>query len=147
VAFHESFWVATSAAAPVIALAAVVALPDASTIAHIASGNWYRTRVRYRDTRRHPTAGVEITAARLTRWQAWLTWWAIFVNLIVQAGLLAMSLSALAYNHDVMAPPAAIILAAGGILILAWSTMSAFNLGKLPDFRAKAADDSRDQSA
>jgi hypothetical protein len=28
VASHESFWVATSAAAPVIALAAVVALPD-----------------------------------------------------------------------------------------------------------------------
>lgn len=30
VAFHESFWLATSAAAPVIALAAVVALPDLS---------------------------------------------------------------------------------------------------------------------
>src|SRR5262249_34833233 len=32
VASHESFWLATAAAAPVIALAAVVALPDTSGI-------------------------------------------------------------------------------------------------------------------
>jgi hypothetical protein len=38
VAFQESFWLATSAAAPVIALAAVVALPDWSTALEAASG-------------------------------------------------------------------------------------------------------------
>lgn len=32
VAFHENFWLATSAVAPVIALAAVVALPDATSL-------------------------------------------------------------------------------------------------------------------
>ena len=36
-AFHESFWIATSAAAPVIALAAVVALPDTAAVAQMGA--------------------------------------------------------------------------------------------------------------
>lgn len=52
----------------------------------------------------------------------WLFWGATAGNLIVQAGLLAVSLSALAYRRDVMPAWVAIVLAVGGILLLAWST-------------------------
>jgi len=51
-----------------------------------------------------------------------LVWGTTLVNLVVQAGLLAVSLSALAYQQNVMPPWLAIFLAVGGILLLAWST-------------------------
>jgi hypothetical protein len=38
VSFHESFWLATSAAAPVITLAIVVAIPDAANMRFRAAG-------------------------------------------------------------------------------------------------------------
>jgi hypothetical protein len=51
-----------------------------------------------------------------------LLWKATVFNLIVQAGLLAVSLSALAASQDVMRTPVAIVLAVGGLLLLAWTT-------------------------
>ena len=42
-------------------------------------------------------------------------------NLILQAGLLAVSLWTLAYDQDVVPPWVAIVLAVGGILLLAWT--------------------------
>jgi uncharacterized membrane protein len=47
-----------------------------------------------------------------------------FGNVIVQAGLLAVSLAALAYDQDVVPPWVAIILAVVGILLLAWTLMA-----------------------
>lgn len=41
------------------------------------------------------------------------------VNLIIQAALLAVSLSALAYDQDIMPLWLAVILATGGIVLLA----------------------------
>jgi len=130
VAFYESFWVATSAAAPVIALAAVVALPDASTVRSVASRRYRRRRDQIGD--RHPLEAIfePLPGARelsmLQARSAWsaslLVWGTTLVNLVVQAGLLAVSLSALAYQQNVMPPWLAIFLAVGGILLLAWST-------------------------
>jgi hypothetical protein len=55
-----------------------------------------------------------------------LMFWGTTVgNLIVQAGLLTVSLSALAYQRELIPAWVAIALAAGGILLLAWSTSMA----------------------
>jgi hypothetical protein len=120
VAFHESFWIATSAAAPVIALAAVVGLPDTAAVAQLGI---HRLR--------EPLEGPLLAAMpeALSRAQdrlVTLLFWATTVgNLIVQAGLLAVSLSALAYQRELMPAWVAIALAVGGILLLAWSTSMA----------------------
>ena len=129
VAFHESFWVATSAVAPVIALAAVVALPDASTMVDVTA----RSRRTIHPVDRVPFRFVfatRRTVVRLARWWSLLIWGTTIFNLIAQAGLLAVSLWALAYNQDVMPPLAGIALAAGGILLLALTATVASNFDR-----------------
>jgi uncharacterized membrane protein YbhN (UPF0104 family) len=146
VAFHESFWVATSAAAPVIALAAIVALPDlSSTLAKTTQD--VRTA---RDGRRpasgeNPAADPEMAQARL-EWRLSMLYWAItIVNLFAQAGLLAFSLWALADKQDLMPLGLAILLAVIGILLLAGSTMFVINLRYSRDSAGKPDDDTRHQ--
>ncbi len=51
-------------------------------------------------------------------------------NVIAQAALLAVSLSALAVAQNVMPPWAAIILAVGGILLLAYTLIKSANVRK-----------------
>jgi hypothetical protein len=137
VAFHKSFWVATSAAAPVIALAAVVALPDASAMLDAASRQLRQTRRLTDDHAGFDFRARIILAILQASWLYWfLVWGATVVNLIVQAGLLAVSLSALAFQQNVMPPWVAIALAVGGILLLAWSTTTVIK------FRQDVAKDS-----
>ena len=119
---HESFWVATSAVAPVIALAAVVALPDVTLIGRA-------TVLRDEIQRRRPSdqdqavQTILVDAAQNTRKWAWAAWLTTLVNLIIQASLLVVSLGALALRQDVMAFWGAIVLATLGILLLACSTL------------------------
>lgn len=120
VAFHESFWVATGAVAPVIALAAVVALTDAVTILG-------RVSVVESAVQQHPYPDSWIQdklarAAQDTRKWALVAGLTTLVNLIIQAALLAVSLSALAYDQDIWPLWLAVILATGGILLLAGGT-------------------------
>lgn len=124
--FHESFWAATSAVAPVIALAAVVALPDAATLIgranSILQGTLRQSSNEY--------AGQETflaMRARETRHWAWIAWLATLANMMIQAGLLTVSLCALAYRQDIVPLWLAIVLATGGILLLAWSTFVSAN--------------------
>lgn len=154
VAFHESFWLATSAAAPVIALAAVVALPDLSASpravlvlrAEVALQRAYdeikrRTKVSgdtsalSADLLKSVTDGPRNSLAEELGLSAEPPWdrlrtlarlhqWLSFGNVITQAGLLAMSLAALAYARDVVPVWVAIILAVGGILLLAWTSVA-----------------------
>jgi hypothetical protein len=46
-----------------------------------------------------------------------------YANLIVQAALLAVSLAALAYTRDFAPPWLAIIIAVGGVALLAWTLL------------------------
>jgi hypothetical protein len=120
VVFHENFWVATSAVAPVIALAAVVALTDTMTILGRVSvvesavqqnpnhDSWIQDRL----------AGTARDSRKWTLIAGLIT----LINLIIQAALLAVSLSALAYDQDIMPLWLAVTLATGGILLLAWGT-------------------------
>jgi hypothetical protein len=163
VAFHESFWVATSAAAPVIVLAAVVALPESSTSFRTVSALRFlasldRTMAATRrklaemggdtstmsltDMLKISTEAGEDTSVSLAAeldemrrtlseppWDrlyalAMVNRWLSFANVITQAGLLAVSLAALAYGRDVVPPLVAIILGVGGILLLAWTSVA-----------------------
>lgn len=47
-----------------------------------------------------------------------------FVNVLVQAGLLALSLSALATSQNVTPPWVAIVMAVAGMLLLLWTVTS-----------------------
>jgi hypothetical protein len=148
VAFHESFWVATSAAAPVIALAAIVALPDASTVVDVASRRLQLAQqVRGSDPLDSDAVRDEVLTREMRR-QASQVRGTTFFNLLLQAGLLAVSLWALAYNQAVISPPDAIIMAVVGILLLSWTTTrtAAFRrlAARLPDPGTKPAGDSLD---
>lgn len=137
---YESFWLATAAAAPVIALAAVVALPEASGIyqhelQHIMD-EWFGTPTGLRAAMQAAGATEPVveamsdidlsplreTVAEMTlpaRILAAVIRWTAIGNVMLQAVLLAFSLAALAYNVDVMPRWLAIVLTVGGILLLA----------------------------
>lgn len=161
-AFHESFWLATSAAAPVIALAVVVALPgslisvkaiaglrllravdlnrraaelggesEASSLADSAKSLGLE-RLTEEDLESieelaEPGTSALYTSAKVNRLLS-------LGNLIIQAGLLAVSLAALAYDRDVIPPWAAIILAVGGILLLAWTSVAEATIRRLSEY-------------
>jgi len=139
VSFHENFWVVTGTAAPVIALAAVAALPDAT-----------KAVVRAYERPFVPLSTGELRMVTLSSGETALTTDGKFVsqvlsakaatirtrtliNVIVQAGLLAVSLSALAAQRNVMPPWIAIVLATGGILLLAWTLWRGATLKKTMD--------------
>jgi hypothetical protein len=155
VAFHESFWLATSAAAPVIALAAVVALPDLSNSPRAVSVLRVGIQVQsaYDEIKRRKAVSgdtSELSVGDLLKsvtddplknltqelrlmaeppWDRLRTLasvhqWLSFGNVITQAGLLAMSLAALAYARDVVPLWVAITLAVGGILLLAGTSVA-----------------------
>ena len=132
--FHENFWLAVSAAAPVITLAIVVVIPD-------AAGIRFRTARRERELldRLARTAFAASKEAppdperaalrrRLMRvgWVARATRRNVrlcYANLIAQAALLAVSLAALAYSRDFVPPWLAIVVAVGGVALLAWTLL------------------------
>ena len=133
--FHENFWLAASAAAPVITLAIVVAIPDAANMRFRAAGAMRAAEDQRRvsevsgphdrpdrDSARD-RAGESLWA---TRWAVQVTRWNVrlcYANLIAQAVLLAFSLAALAYGLDLVPPWLAIVVAVGGAGLLAWSLL------------------------
>jgi hypothetical protein len=137
---YENFWLATAAAAPVIALAAVVALPETSGLyrddLQRIIDEWFGTPTKLRAAMQAAGAtelvveamsdidfpamkgGVTKTVIPL-RVVAAVTRWTAIGNVMLQAVLLAFSLAALAYNVDVMPRWLSIVLTVGGILLLA----------------------------
>jgi hypothetical protein len=114
--YRETFWVAVSAAAPVIALAVVVAYNDMR-----------REEALYlRDIepsgalpiwRYVPPLGGPKAAGIVRRW----TWTAVSLhrlNVLVQATVLAFSLTSLAQQVDEMPLALAIVAEVGGLLVL-----------------------------
>jgi hypothetical protein len=138
---YENFWLATAAAAPVIALAAAVALPDTSSIYREdfqqSLDEWFGTTTKLcavlqaagateavvkeasemdlRSVMKEPLAKITLPLRVIA---AGIRWTAVG-NVVLQAVVLTFSLAALAYNVDVMPRWLAIILTVGGILLLA----------------------------
>jgi hypothetical protein len=137
VSFHETFWLAASAAAPVITLATVVVIPDAAGIRFRAERRKWELHLpastASATSKEVPAApvtdpgkalpeqrpiGVE-GAVQVTRRNVRLC----YANLIAQAALLAVSLAALAYSRDFVPPWLAIVVAVGGLGLLAWTLL------------------------
>lgn len=155
VAQYESFWLATAAAAPVIALAAVVALPD--TLGAYQEGfqrtvdEWFDTPAKLQTSMRDagaPELYVEAMShidlatvkAMMTRANiplrkiaAYIRWIAV-CNVMLQALLLASSLAALAYNVDWLSRWLAIVITVAGVVTLA------LTLSLVANYREKARD-------
>jgi hypothetical protein len=122
VSYQESFWLATSAAAPIIALAAMVALPDTADVTFATAREVSRLRQR--------TAPPDTSRSEIVKlvYRGLAVNFGSLINLLVQAGLLAVSLTALEVGVDVMPPWVAICLAVGGLLLLAWTLVVGRNL-------------------
>jgi hypothetical protein len=137
---YESFWLATAAAAPVIALAAVVALPDTSDVSpdviQSTLDEWFSSPERISSAAKEAgasdavvkiMAGIDPAALKgvaqkvpaLLRVVTVPIRWIAICNVILQAALLAVALGALAYNMSVIPRWVAIALTVGGILLLA----------------------------
>ena len=107
--YHESYWVVVATAAPVIALAATVALPEA-----------YRTQDQMRDARRrfanqqepHPAL---LAARRKADGLSLLLLGCVYSQVFV----LGYSLVSLAIRRDLFTPLVAISGPLGGILLIA----------------------------
>jgi len=124
-AFHESFWVVTGTAAPVIALAVIVSAGDA-----------FRQVLTTDAERRHAQRNVHPDRAKLSQQddedllkshrkmlrfvQAVATF-----NLLLQAALLAVSLVCLADGANLVPPWLAIAAGVGGIMLLSSTAYAA----------------------
>lgn len=103
--YHEAFWVVTGTAAPVIALAVVVAIPDLAD-------------VRYRV----PAAVWE--KGKAARW-AMVGTYAAFFDFMLMAYLLPVSLWSIANGKNEIAPSLAVTLATVGVILVFISTATA----------------------
>jgi hypothetical protein len=119
VKFYENFWVATAATAPVIALAAMLLLPEWTVRGSEATAAAVDAEMRAKGR------GLQDWDHRYQRLakMAWSVRTEGLVNVLLQAALLAVSLSALAYQRNVVRPWIAISIAAGGLLWLGWSSL------------------------
>jgi hypothetical protein len=123
---HESFWVATAAAAPVIALAYVVALPDTGNLLFIARANSeVALKLKKDPDPDNPISVSKMEFARMSLKAMLVIWYTSLANVLIQAVLLGVSLWALAYGHDEIPPWSVIFLAVGGIIFLAYTKLLA----------------------
>jgi len=113
VVFQPDFWVATSAAAPVIALAVVVTLPDLSDDLNEVAHSLDQAQ-----TERPATPSPAELQMLHRMLSGMVTFLAAMSNLLAQAALLVTSLLALADDDAVIAPWFAITLAVGGLMLL-----------------------------
>jgi hypothetical protein len=101
-AFHEAFWVVTGTAAPVIALAAIVSAGDADEQVDRMAEGAVRLSVAFHKNRDDPGvlevlekagAGYLLMIAKVQ-----------YVNVVLQAVLLAVSLCSITSQHNAISP-------------------------------------------
>jgi hypothetical protein len=106
--YHESFWVTAGAAAPVIALAAIVALIDTlQSLVNLSNPS-------------HPFRDRVPSYASL--WMGVITGMG---NIALQAFVLLFALASLAHEHDAVPPLAAAICPFAGVCLVGVGSMMA----------------------
>lgn len=113
--YHEAFWVAVSASAPVIALAAVVALGGVFSLAWQAT-EWNIDHDAIVPKKSDYGRAIELLRKRFNRAVS-ITRWTCMANTILQAAMLAFALTSLAARIDEL--PAALTIAAEALGIIA----------------------------
>lgn len=120
VAYHDSLWVTVGAAAPVIALAAIVAVSDLSG----AQGTLRDIAYRYVDPiTREPDQGPTGAAVWyvLTSWRRWGNSFA-GINIALQMAMLAVALVSLSNTSNLVSPIVPEIVLPLGVFLLFMST-------------------------
>ena len=119
-AFNEAFWTASSAVAPVVALAAIVSLPDQALIGRATELLRVIQNRKASASASDPRmdADLERDARQVRTWTEFALLTAT-VNLLLQASLLAVSLSSLASKRTLLPLWLAICVGTGGIVLLA----------------------------
>lgn len=116
--FPEAFWALAGGAAPVIALAAVVALPDLQSAIEAL----------YKAAHPDPEPGEErdpnepllpAFGLQTSRWRDRIRFWALMGNMVVQAVVLGLALASLEYRFSVVRPAVVIAAEVAGVLALA----------------------------
>jgi hypothetical protein len=114
VSFHESFWVAVAAAAPIIALANQVTVTDSLGMQRTFESVLARNPSDI--IRKVAKQGIKATRN---------AYWVAYTNLFAQATMLIFALSSLQFGNDLFSLPASVSVEAIGLaLILATSIFS-----------------------
>jgi hypothetical protein len=114
VGYHEAFWLVVGAAAPVIALAAVVALPEITSVYDRILELYDAFLPRSREQR----------LLRRLRWAMFFAWGSTISNVALQGLLLLFSLTSLVSTENGLPPITAVLIATFGIWILGWGVAS-----------------------
>lgn len=134
--YHKDFWIAVSAAAPVIALAAVVAYPDTDELVQLKRDVWERWRSVV------PTP-LDALALKDSATYVRLAVRLCLGNIVVQAVTLTFSLLSLASEVDEWPTWMGILGVVGGVSALALCALLAplarFSLSIVADRAAEAA--------
>lgn len=120
VGYHDSFWVVVGGAAPVIALAAVLAAKDTGAQLWQWRQSTFVDLVRGKRAMSSPPRPMENRFIGLI----WVGLHLFFVNIVVQAVALGFSLLSLAYGKNEISPTFGVIAGIGGLTILALATFS-----------------------
>jgi hypothetical protein len=116
VTFHETFWVVTGSAAPVIALAAIISARD---IAHDIGAITDPVGQLMADHVRGPKLQQALSYHQRWAWVGYAQWLAQLVNICLQALLLTVSLLSIAYQRNVFPVWIGVALTVGGVVLLA----------------------------
>lgn len=126
--YHAGVWLTVGAAAPVIALAAVVSKSEAAGLRNRFFTSPFSSPA--------DTGDADVIVYRAARWLNWL----ITANLLLQATALAIALLSLAVERDQVPLVAPVIVEPLGLLLLAMTGSFAITLRSAPDRYAKLRD-------
>lgn len=123
--YHADFWLTVGAAAPVIALAAVVSKAEAADLRDKFFTSPFSRPADIRD--------VDTIMYKSAKWLNWL----VIANLLLQVAALAIALLSLAVEHDQVPLGVPIVVEPLGVLLLAMTGSAAITLRSAPDRYAK----------
>ena len=127
-ALHENVWIVTGAAAPVIALANLVAINDSIGMSHALA--------RARGVATHP---YDIRNAKIATRSRKAVSGVAYSNLSLQAVMLFLALASLSVGYDIVAPLCAAVVEPMGLILLILAAIFADDMRlfgarvKLPD--------------
>lgn len=123
--YHADFWLTVGAAAPVIALAAVISKAEAADLRNKFFTSPFSSPTEIRD--------VDTMMYKSAKWLNWL----VIANLLLQVAALAIALLSLAVEHDQVPLVVPIVVEPLGLLLLAITGSAAITLRSAPDRYAK----------
>jgi hypothetical protein len=123
--YHADVWLTVGAAAPVIALAAVVSKAEATDLRNKSFTNPFSSP--------EDTTDVNAMVHQIARWLNRL----VIVNILLQVAALATALLSLAAEHDQVPLAVPVVVEPLGILLLAMTGSMAITLRSAPDRYAK----------